>query len=86
MAADTAPMTTPKPLPKPEPENTAGCLDVLLPATATEPEQHLRYILMKPGYSRTMQHSEKSQKPEAHLRSPSGAELVWTKTRGGEGF
>lgn len=44
---------TPKPTQtlesEPEPEATAGCLDVLLPATATEPEQQLRYILMKPG-------------------------------------
>lgn len=58
-------MTTAKPLPEPDEENTAGCLDVLLPATATEPEQHLRFILLKPGYSQTKMLYEKSQEPSA---------------------
>lgn len=49
----------------PPPSETSGCLNVLLPATVTEPEQHLRFILLKPGVSRTTQFSEKSQKPAA---------------------
>jgi len=49
-----------------QPQQTSGCLDVLLPATATEPERSVRFILMtQESYLETL-NSGKLLNPSAH--------------------